>query len=53
MKKLLETAQKNLDAACKGAEDVCSIRYWAGYKQAVLDAAKKLREEGLDELEDE
>lgn len=31
MKDLLRKAQENLDIACKGREDVCSVRYRLGY----------------------
>lgn len=53
MKKLLETAQQHLADACKGVEDDCSIRYWAGYMAAIRDVDRKLKTEGIDELEDE
>lgn len=53
MKKLLETAQQHLDDACKGVEDDCSIRFWAGYIKAIKDIDRKLKTEGIDELEDE
>lgn len=52
MKDLLKTAQGKLNDACKDREDVCSIRYYMGYIQAIKDVNEKLREEGLDELED-
>lgn len=52
MKKLLETAQKKLEDACKGHEDFCSVSWHMGYIQAIKDADKKMKEEGLDELED-
>lgn len=51
MRELLKIAQKKLDEACKGTEDVCSIRYYMGYAQAIRDVNKKLRLEGLEELE--
>jgi hypothetical protein len=51
MRELLKTAQQKLDDACKGVEDVCSIRYYMGYAQAIRDVNKKLRLEGLEELE--
>lgn len=51
MKDLLREAQKKLDDACKGYEDVCSIRYYMGYIQALKDIDKKLKEEGIDPLE--
>ena len=52
MKELLQTAQEKLNEACKGHEDVCSIRYYMGYIQAIKDINQKLKTEGLDELED-
>lgn len=51
MRELLKTAQQKLDDACKGTEDVCSIRFYMGYLQALRDADRKLKAEGLDELE--
>lgn len=53
MKELLKTAQEKLNEACKGCEDVCSIRYYMGYIQAIKDIDKKLKTEGLDELEED
>lgn len=53
MNDLLKAAQKNLEESCKGSEDVCGIRYWAGYMAAIKDIDKKLKTEGIDELEDE
>ena len=53
MKDLLKTAQQHLTDACKGVEDYCSIRYWAGYIKAIKDIDRKLKTEGIDELEDE
>lgn len=53
VKDLLKTAQKNLENACDGREDVCSIRYHLGYIQAIKYVNKKLKEEGIDPLEDE
>ena len=53
MKDLLKTAQQHLADACKGVEDDCSIRYWAGYMAAIRDVDRKLKTEGLDELEEE
>ena len=53
MKKLLEQAQNKLREACKGCEDVCSVRYHLGYIQAIKDIDKKLKTEGIDKLEDE
>lgn len=53
MKDLLKTAQQHLADACKGVEDDCSIRYWAGYMAAIRDVDQKLKTEGIDELEDE
>lgn len=52
MRNLLEAAQKKLAEACKDREDFCSVCWHMGYIQAIKDAAKKLKEEGLDELED-
>ena len=52
MKKLLEQAQNKLREACKGCENVCSVRYHLVYIQAIKDIDKKLKTEGLDELED-
>ena len=52
MRNLLETAQKNLEESCKGSEDICSIRYWAGYIKAIKDVDWKLKTNGIDELED-
>lgn len=51
MRELLKTAQKKLDDAGKGTEDVNSICYYMGYAQAIRDVNKKLRLEGLEELE--
>ena len=53
MKDLLKTAQQHLADACKGVEDDCSIRYWAGYIKAIKDIDRKLKEEGIDPLEEE
>ena len=53
MKDLLKTAQNKLEEACKGTEDICSVRYHLGYIQAIKDVDRKLKTEGLDELEDE
>lgn len=53
MNDLLKAAQKNLEESCKGSEDVCGIRYWAGYMAAIKDVDKKLKNVGLDLLEDE
>lgn len=52
MKKLLEKASENLEKALDGGQSN-SVSYAVGYRQAILDVAKKLKEEGLDELEDE
>lgn len=52
MKKLLEQARRNLTEACKGMEEDCSIRFWAGYIKAIKDIDRKLKTEGIDELED-
>lgn len=52
MKDLLKTAQEKLNDACKGHEDVCSVRYHLGYIQAIKDVNRKLKTEGIDELED-
>lgn len=52
MKDLLKTAQKKLEEACKGTEDVCSIRFWSGYLACLRDVDRKLKNEGLDKLED-
>lgn len=52
MRDLLKTAQQHLDDACKGVEDDCSIRYWAGYIKAIKDIDRKLKADGIDELED-
>ena len=51
MKKLLEKANNSLEKALAGGHSN-SVSYAAGYRQAILDVAKKLKEEGLDELED-
>ena len=51
MKKLLEKANESLEKALAGGHSN-SVSYAAGYRQAILDAARKLKEEGLDELED-
>lgn len=53
MKQILETAKQHLTEACKGIEDDCSIRFWAGYIKAIKDIDRKLKTEGLDELEEE
>jgi hypothetical protein len=52
MRNLLETAKKNLEESCKGSEDICSIRFWAGYIKAIKDIDQKLKTEGIDKLED-
>ena len=53
MKTLLEKADTQLEQATRGGDDRCDIMYAAGYRQAILDVARKLNDEGLDELEDE
>ena len=53
MKDLLRKAQENLTNACEEREDVCSIRYHLGYIQALKDVDRKMKTEGLDELEGE
>ena len=53
MKQILETAKQHLTEACKGIEDDCSIRFWAGYIKAIKDIDRKLKEEGIDPLEDD
>lgn len=53
MKELLRKANTQLEqATCNGA-DRCDIMYAAGYRQAIIDVARKLNDEGLEELEDE
>lgn len=52
MKDLLETAKNNLEQACKGSDDICAVCFWSGYLVAIRDINKKLKAEGLDELED-
>ncbi len=52
MKDLLGKANENLEKALVGGHSN-SVSYAAGYRQAILDVARKLKEEGLDELEDE
>ncbi len=52
MKELYKIAAKKLEQACKGKEDMCSIRFWSGYLAAIRDVNRKLKAEGLDELED-
>lgn len=53
MKKLLQEANERLENAIRGDKDPANVSYAIGYRQAILDAAKRLKEEGLDELEDE
>lgn len=53
MKELMKEAQRKLEQACNGYEDVCSIRWHMGYIQAIKDIDKKLKEEGIDPLEDD
>ena len=53
MKTLLEKANTQLEQATCGGADRCDIMYAAGYRQAIIDAARKLNDEGLDELEEE
>ena len=53
MRELLKEAKKRLEAASKGAEDLNSVCYEMGYMQAIRDVNKKLRIEGLEELEAE
>lgn len=52
MNDLLKAAQKNLEESCKGSEDVCGIRYWAGYMAAIKDIDQKLKNGDLYFLED-
>ena len=52
MKDLIKIAQNKLEQACKGTEDMYSIRFWAGYLAAIRDVDRKLKAEGLDDLED-
>jgi hypothetical protein len=52
MKDLLKTAQNKLEQACKGYEDMNSVSFWSGYLAAIRDVDRKLKYEGLDELED-
>lgn len=52
MKELYEKAAKNMEAACKGSDDMCAVCFWSGYLVAIRDINKKLKAEGLDELED-
>jgi hypothetical protein len=53
MKALLKKANEQLEQATRGGVDRTEIMYAAGYRQAIIDVARKLKEEGLDELEDE
>lgn len=53
MKDLLKAAHEKLNEACKGHEDICSIRYHMGYIRAIKDIDKKLKTDGIDELENE
>lgn len=53
MKTLLKKANTQLEQATRGNADRCDIMYAAGYRQAIIDVARKLNDEGLDELEDE
>lgn len=53
MKELLRAAQKKFNDSCKGAESFNSARYYLGYIQAIKDVDRKLREEGIDELEED
>jgi hypothetical protein len=52
MRELYAAAKAKLEAACKGQEDVCSVRYYAGYLQAIKDIDRRLKANGLDELEE-
>lgn len=52
MKELLRKANTQLEQATRGNADRCDIMYAAGYRQAIIDAARKLNDEGLEELED-
>ena len=52
MKELLEMARMRLDNACKGHDDIGAVSYQLGYIQAIKDIDRKLKTEGLDELED-
>ncbi len=54
MREMLKAAQMRLDNACKGErDDIGAISYQLGYIQAIKDIDRKLKLEGLDELEDE
>ena len=53
MKTLLDKANAQLEQATRGGADRCDIMYAAGYRQAIIDVARKLKAEGLDELEEE
>lgn len=44
MKKLIEYAQLRLDEACRNGEDAATIRYWAGYLDA-LKAVERVKDE--------
>ncbi len=54
MRELLNKAKNRLESVSKGArgtEDMNSVCYEMGYMQAIRDVNKKLRIEGLEELE--
>ena len=53
MKALLQKANDQLEQATRGGTDRCDIMYAAGYRQAIIDVVRKLKAEGLDELEEE
>lgn len=41
MQELLEYAQRALDNACKGEDNIADIRYWAGYIDGLRAAMRK------------
>ena len=41
MNDLVEYGKRKLDEACAGVEDVCTIRYWAGYIDGAKEAQRR------------
>ena len=41
MNDLIEYAKRKLNEACSGVEDVCTIRYWAGYIDGAREAQRR------------